>query len=147
MTHSPIMSLWLDLWADLRNPDFIWQLAAVAVCVAAGWGIARLLRARIEGRELHLRMVRIGMESFARVLPPLLTLLLIVLVKPVLALWHHVNLLRLAIPRRVYTHRHIDYLVEAILEVNECRHRIRGLEIVWEPPALSHFSARFRLGD
>jgi len=54
------------------------------------------------------------------------------------------ELLRLAIPRRVYTQSHIDYVVEAILEVNERRHQIRGLAIESEPPFLRHFSARFR---
>jgi tryptophanase len=54
------------------------------------------------------------------------------------------ELLRLAIPRRVYTQSHIDYVVEAILEVNACKESIRGMEIVYEPPFLRHFSARFR---
>lgn len=54
------------------------------------------------------------------------------------------ELLRLAIPRRVYTQSHIDYVVEAILEVNEQRKAIRGLEIVDQPRFLRHFSARFR---
>jgi tryptophanase len=54
------------------------------------------------------------------------------------------ELLRLAIPRRVYTQSHIDYVVEAILEVNARKHEIRGLEIVEAPPFLRHFSARFR---
>jgi len=54
------------------------------------------------------------------------------------------ELLRLAIPRRVYTQSHIDYVVEAILEVNARKEQIRGLEIVEEPPFLRHFSARFR---
>jgi len=54
------------------------------------------------------------------------------------------ELLRLAIPRRVYTQSHIDYLVEAILEVNDRKDLLRGLEIVSEPPFLRHFSARFR---
>ena len=54
------------------------------------------------------------------------------------------ELLRLAIPRRVYTQSHIDYVVEAILEVNENRERIRGLAIDSEPPFLRHFSATFR---
>ncbi len=54
------------------------------------------------------------------------------------------ELLRLAIPRRVYTQSHIDYVVEAVLEVNKHRSRIRGLEIVDAPPFLRHFSARFR---
>src|SRR3984957_10261418 len=54
------------------------------------------------------------------------------------------ELLRLAIPRRVYTQSHIDYLVEAILEVNARKESLRGLEIGEEPPFLRHFSARFR---
>jgi len=54
------------------------------------------------------------------------------------------ELLRLAIPRRVYTQSHIDYVVEAILEVNAGKEEIRGMEIVEEPPFLRHFSARFR---
>jgi tyrosine phenol-lyase len=54
------------------------------------------------------------------------------------------ELLRLAIPRRVYTQSHIDYVVEAILEVNAQRESIRGLAIESEPPFLRHFSARFR---
>ena len=59
---------------------------------------------------------------------------------------HH-ELLRLAIPRRVYTQSHIDYLVEAILEVNDAKGRIRGFEIEFEPQFLRHFSARFRPAD
>ena len=54
------------------------------------------------------------------------------------------ELLRLAIPRRVYTQSHIDYLVEAILEVNERKDGIRGFEIAYEPEFLRHFTARFR---
>ncbi len=54
------------------------------------------------------------------------------------------ELLRLAIPRRVYTQSHIDYVVEAVLEVNARKREIRGLEIVQEPAFLRHFSARFR---
>jgi tryptophanase len=53
------------------------------------------------------------------------------------------ELLRLAIPRRVYTQSHIDYVVEAILDVNELRSQLHGLKIVEEPPFLRHFSARF----
>ncbi|MDX2150773.1 MAG: tryptophanase [Bryobacteraceae bacterium] len=54
------------------------------------------------------------------------------------------ELLRLAIPRRVYTQSHIDYVVEAILEVNERRSDLTGYEIVSAPQFLRHFSARFR---
>jgi tryptophanase len=54
------------------------------------------------------------------------------------------ELLRLAIPRRVYTQSHIDYVVEAILDLNARKQDIRGMEIVEEPLFLRHFSARFR---
>jgi len=53
------------------------------------------------------------------------------------------ELLRLAIPRRVYTQSHIDYLVEAILEVAENKEKLRGLRIVSQPEFLRHFTARF----
>jgi len=53
------------------------------------------------------------------------------------------ELLRLAIPRRVYTQSHIDYLVEAILEVNAHKDTLRGFRIVSQPESLRHFTARF----
>jgi len=53
------------------------------------------------------------------------------------------ELVRLAIPRRVYTQSHIDYVVEAILEVYERRESLRGYRIIHQAPFLRHFSARF----
>ncbi len=54
------------------------------------------------------------------------------------------ELVRLAIPRRVYTQSHIDYVVEAVLEVNQKRESIRGLEITQQARFLRHFTAQFR---
>jgi tryptophanase len=53
------------------------------------------------------------------------------------------ELVRLAVPRRVYTQSHIDYVVEATVEVFRQRERMRGLRITAEPEALRHFTARF----
>jgi tyrosine phenol-lyase len=53
------------------------------------------------------------------------------------------DLLRLAIPHRVYTQSHIDYVVEAILQVYERRDEIRGYRIVSQPKFLRHFTAQF----
>ena len=52
------------------------------------------------------------------------------------------DLVRLAIPRRVYTQSHIDYVVEVILEVWKRRDEIRGLRLTYEAPFLRHFTAR-----
>jgi tryptophanase len=53
------------------------------------------------------------------------------------------ELLRLAIPRRVYTQSHMDYVVECVGEVFAKRDAIRGVRIVQEPPLLRHFTATF----
>jgi tryptophanase len=52
------------------------------------------------------------------------------------------DLVRLAIPRRVYTQSHIDYVVEIILEVWKKRESIRGLKLTYEAPFLRHFTAK-----
>jgi tyrosine phenol-lyase len=51
------------------------------------------------------------------------------------------DLVRLAIPRRVYTQSHIDYVVEVILEVWKNRNRIQGMRLAYEAPFLRHFTA------
>jgi tyrosine phenol-lyase len=53
------------------------------------------------------------------------------------------ELVRLAIPRRVYTQSHIDYVVEAVIEVYQKREMLRGLRIVDAPVTLRHFTAKF----
>jgi tyrosine phenol-lyase len=52
------------------------------------------------------------------------------------------DLVRLAIPRRVYTQSHLDYVVEMILEVWRKRDNIGGLRLTYEAPFLRHFTAR-----
>jgi len=54
------------------------------------------------------------------------------------------ELVRLAIPRRVYTQSHIDYVLEGILEVFKNRDKLKGLEITYEAPMLRHFTAKFK---
>jgi tryptophanase len=52
------------------------------------------------------------------------------------------ELVRLAIPRRVYTQSHIDYVAEVIIEVFNKRNEIKGLIIMEEAPTLRHFTAK-----
>ncbi|WP_109484317.1 tryptophanase [Occallatibacter savannae] len=51
------------------------------------------------------------------------------------------DLVRLAMPRRVYTQSHVDYLVEVILEVYRKRESIKGMRLSYEAPFLRHFTA------
>ncbi len=53
------------------------------------------------------------------------------------------ELVRLAFPRRVYTQSHMDYVIEALIELHQQRGSLRGLRIVEAPPVLRHFTARF----
>jgi tryptophanase len=53
------------------------------------------------------------------------------------------DLVRLAIPRRVYTQSHIDYVAEAVIAVARAAETLRGYRILSAPKALRHFTARF----
>ena len=55
------------------------------------------------------------------------------------------ELVRLAIPRRVYTQSHIDYVLEVIIETFKNRKNLHGYKIVYEAPMLRHFTARFEV--
>lgn len=53
------------------------------------------------------------------------------------------EMVRLAIPRRVYTQSHIDYVVECVETVFRKRETLKGLRIVYDPTVLRHFTATF----
>jgi tyrosine phenol-lyase len=53
------------------------------------------------------------------------------------------ELVRLAIPRRVYTQSHIDYVIEVVIETFNNRQALKGYKIVEEAPMLRHFTAKF----
>jgi tryptophanase len=52
------------------------------------------------------------------------------------------ELVRLAMPRRVYTQSHVDYVVEAIVNIWQRRSAVRGYRIVEQMPFLRHFTAK-----
>jgi tryptophanase len=54
------------------------------------------------------------------------------------------ELVRFAIPRRVYTQSHIDYVAEVVIEVFKNKDKLKGLEFTYEAPMLIHFTAKFK---
>lgn len=95
-------------------------------CQYPGWALTVALY-----REAGIRAVEIGGVMFAQknsqtrkeVFPPL-------------------ELVRLAIPRRVYTASHLQYVAQALKNIYEKRDRIKGLRITYQSPYLRHFTAR-----
>jgi tryptophanase len=53
------------------------------------------------------------------------------------------ELVRFAIPRRVYTQSHIDYVAEIMWEINDYKKKIKGIKITESPKFLKHFTAKF----
>jgi tryptophanase len=53
------------------------------------------------------------------------------------------ELVRLAIPRRVYTQSHIDYVIEVCLDIAARAQDLPGYRIASQPRALRHFTATF----
>lgn len=59
---------------------------------------------------------------------------------------HHypkLELVRLTIPRRVYTYAHLDVVADAVIDLYKERDKTKGLRMVYEPPVLRFFTARF----
>ena len=53
------------------------------------------------------------------------------------------DLVRLAVPRRVYTNTHLRYVCDVLEVIRDEPERVKGLNMVYEAPVLRHFTARF----
>ncbi len=54
------------------------------------------------------------------------------------------DLVRMAMPRRVYTQSHADYIIECFEELLQAKDRLKGYEITWEAPSMRHFTSKLR---
>jgi tryptophanase len=83
-------------------------------------------------REGGIRGVELGTVAFARR-------------DPVTGetVYPEMELVRLAIPRRVYTQTHLDYVVKVLAGIRDRRDALSGMRFTYEPPFLRHFTARF----
>jgi tryptophanase len=95
------------------------QFPAQALCVALY-------------REFGIRGVEIGTVMFGRKDP-----------NTGRTIHPELEMVRLAIPRRVYTNMQITYVAESIIELFRTRETVRGLTMTYEAPVLRHFTARF----
>ena len=92
---DPFHGLILDLRAGLGGPGMLWQVAVLVLCLGTAWGLARASRLdRVETSGVW----KLGVGGLKRILFPLLALALVLVARPILAQWYHVNLLRLAVP-------------------------------------------------
>ncbi len=81
-------------------------------------------------REAGIRAVEIGSLMFAQKDPD-----------TGVTVYPELELVRLAVPRRVYTTMHMNYVIESIHSIYRKRDQIRGLRIAYESPYLRHFTA------
>ena len=101
MEKAEIHNLLIDLLADLRNPNLVWQVGVLAVSLAVAWWIARVVHARltsVPSAEASTTL-KIGVGGLNRVIFPLSALLCVILGRFVLHRFQQeINLLNLAVP-------------------------------------------------
>jgi tryptophanase len=83
-------------------------------------------------REGAVRAVEIGSVMFAHPSP-----------ETGVMVYPSLELVRLAIPRRVYTQTHLDYVVETLIRIAGRREQVCGYKFTYAPKLLRHFTARF----
>ncbi len=100
MEENQIAELLVDLWHDVQQPAIFWQVGVLAVCLFVAWLITRQVKAVLRRRRAADPAVAVDAreEGLRRVIFPLTALVLVLLARAVLANWHHINLLKLAVP-------------------------------------------------
>ncbi|MCX7168134.1 MAG: mechanosensitive ion channel [Rhodocyclales bacterium] len=95
MMQNELASLWRGVLADLREPDLVWQLLALAACLL----LAKLGERMVRGRQVGAgRAWELGHGGLKRIAFPLLALILLLLARPLAQQWIHVGLFSLVLP-------------------------------------------------
>ena len=94
-TSTFLSGIFGDLWADLHDPAILWQAGVLVSCMVLAWVAARGVRKPL---ARHSGAWRLGIGSVNRLAFPLSALTLVLVARPILAHWQHVNVLNLAVP-------------------------------------------------
>ena len=106
MSEREMFALLMELWRDLRDPGFLWQVMALAICLLLAWALSRYGRqqAFVRAHAEHGALRTFGTGSLKRVAFPLLALIFVLIVRKAFRLWHFapVSLFDLAVPLLLY---------------------------------------------
>jgi small-conductance mechanosensitive channel len=98
MNYSSAHNLWLGLLADVQSSDFSSQLFMLAFSMVLGWAVSTSWSKRFSQESKKPEGLPLSADSFRGVVTPLLIAILIELCVLVVNRWHHVGLLRVAVP-------------------------------------------------
>ena len=97
MTEQAFLGRFHELWADIQEPDVLWQGGALLIALALAAILARLVRRRA-GEDGQSRAARIGRAGVQRLAFPLIALGLVLIARAAIGAFAHIKLLDLAVP-------------------------------------------------
>lgn len=98
MNAHTAQNLWPALIADVQTPGLLLQLLVLIICLFGGWRISQLLVRHFSHVDASLSGSEVPIDSFHRVLAPLLAVVLVALAVPALDHWQNAHSLRIVLP-------------------------------------------------
>ena len=95
MSENQIGRTLRELWSEIQDPNILWQVAVLALCMLVAWSLGRLLQWRAP--EESTEALKRGAAAFRRIAFPLLAMLLLFGGRAALGEWHRTHLLSVAI--------------------------------------------------
>jgi small-conductance mechanosensitive channel len=97
-TGNPIGGLLIEFWRDVQQPDVLWQIAVLGMCFGIAWLVSHWLGKHFSRSATESSARSFGKRGLRRLGLPVVMLVLVLVARPLLAQWQHVNLLSLSIP-------------------------------------------------